>query len=137
MTDDPNAWATALSLPPEQEAEFARLSAAMGLQPAEALRAMVARVVELDRGLRSMGLRGIGYWTSGREAAALVADEGVCGLPLDIRPSGFMWPADLPFPWSAEACRAAVIGYQVKWTGDPDDFTERLRGRGAHGATGR
>lgn len=137
MTDDPNAWAAILGLSPEQEAEFTRLSAAMSLQPAEVLRAMMARVVEMDRDLRGLGLRGIGYWTSGREAAGVAAEHGMRGLPLDIRPSGFMWPADVLFPWSTEACRAAVIGYQVRWTGDPDDFIERLRGRGAHGATGR
>jgi len=114
MADDLNAWAAALGLPPEQETEFARLATSMGLDAAGVLRAM--------------GLRGISHWASGREAAGVAADHGVAGLPLDIRPSGFMWPDDVPFPWSAEECRAAVIGYEVKWRGEFDDFLHRLRG---------
>ena len=55
-------------------------------------------------------------------------EAGLRGLPLDVRPTGFMWPADVRFPWSAEECRAAVLGYRVRWTGSLDDFDNRLRG---------
>lgn len=128
MSDAPDAWAAALALPPEQAAEFARLATDMGLKPVEILRLMVARVLGMDRSTRALGLRGIAYWTSGQEAADVAADEAVRGLPLDVRPTGFMWPDDVPFPWSAEECRAAVIGYEVKWKGEFDDFLNRLRG---------
>lgn len=127
MADEPNAWAAGLGLTEEQEAEFAQLAAAIDLEPTEVLRAMVSRAVEMDRKLRAVGLPGIGFWTHGREAADVAADHGVAGLPLDIRPSGFMWPAGVPFPWSAEECHAAMIGYEVKWKGSFDDFSNLLR----------
>ncbi len=41
---------------------------------------------------------------------------------------GSCGPPDVAFPWSAEECRAAVLGYQVKWTGSRDDIDNRLRG---------
>jgi len=126
--DADHPWAAALALPPEQAAEFARLAAALGSEPAEVLRAMVGRLVEADRGMRALGLRGVGHWASGAAAARVAADAGIAGLPLDVRPTAFMWPADVPFPWSAEECRAAVLGYEVKWKGDPEGFDRLLRG---------
>ena len=36
---------------------------------------------------------------------------------------------DKPFAWSAEACRAAMIGYAVKWPGSFADFRISLRGK--------
>ena len=126
--DADHPWAAALALPPEQAAEFACLAAAMGSEPAEILCAMVGRLVEADRGMRQLGLRGVGYWTSGAGAVRVAAEAGIGGLPLDVRPSGFMCPAGVPFPWSAEECRAAVLGYEVKWKGDPDHFDRLLRG---------
>ncbi len=128
MTENVATWTTGLDLPPEQVAEFAGLATAMGSSPAEILALMVQRVIGMDRDMRGLGLRGLCYWVSGHEAADVAADYGVHGLPLDIRPSGFMWPTDVPFPWSAEECRAAVIGYEVKWHGEFDDFLQRLRG---------
>ena len=43
MASEPGAWAAALSLPAEQEAEFVQLAAAMSLKPAEVLCAMMGR----------------------------------------------------------------------------------------------
>ncbi len=126
--DADHPWTAALALPPGQAAEFARLAAAMRSEPAAILRAMVGRLVEADRGMRALGLHGVGYWASGAAAARVAADEGIGGLPLDVRPTAFMWPADVPFPWSAEECRAAVLGYKVKWKGTPDRFDRLLRG---------
>ena len=126
--DDTGAWAGALGLPPPLAAEFARLAAAMGSELAAVLRATGGRVVEVDRDMRALGLRGVGYWASGAATARVAADEAIGGLPLDVRPTGFMWPADVPFPWSAEECRAAVLGYKVRWKGDLDHFDRLLRG---------
>ena len=133
MPDESEAWAAALGLEPDQAAVFARLAAEMGLDAPALLRVMIARVAEADRDMRRHSLRGLGDWAGidagGRGAAAgFVADYALGGLPLDIRPTQFMWPADVPFPWSAEECRAAVIGYEVKWRGSFDDFLNRLRG---------
>ncbi len=126
--DDMGAWAGALGLPPALAAEFARLATAMGSEPAAVLRAMAARLVEADRGMRALGLRGVAYWASGAAAARAAADAGLGGLPLDLRPTGFMWPADVSLPWTAEECRAAVLGYKVRWKGDFDHFLRLLRG---------
>jgi hypothetical protein len=128
MTDDTGAWAAGLGLAPGQAGAFARLAAAMGSDPGAILRLMVERVIGMDEDMRALGLRGVAHWTSGRGAADVAADHGLRGLPLDVRPTAFMWPADVPFPWGAEECRAAVLGYQVKWTGTPEDFDDRLRG---------
>lgn len=40
-----------------------------------------------------------------------------------------MWPGDEPFPWTAVECKAAVLGYEVKWSGSFDDFLHHVRGR--------
>ena len=68
-----------------------------------------------------------GKLSIGTATAEAAAEAGLRGLPLDVRPTGFLWPADVRFPWSAEECRAAVLGYQVRWTGGLDDFDNRLR----------
>lgn len=128
MSDEASAWAAGLDLSAEQVAEFARLATAMGSSPAEVLRRMVQRVIEMDQMMRNVGLRGVAGWLTGGDAAEVAAHQGVHGLPLDIRPSSFMWPSEIPFPWTAEECRAAVLGYEVKWKGDFDDFLHRLRG---------
>ena len=128
MTNRIDAWAAGLGLPAERERAFAGLAAAMGSDPASLLRLMVERVIAADDEMRRCGLRGVAYWASGRGAAEAAADHGLHGLPLDVRPTGSMWPADMPFPWSAEECRAAVLGYEVKWKGEFDDFLHRLRG---------
>ncbi|MCW3477552.1 hypothetical protein [Limobrevibacterium gyesilva] len=72
---------------------------------------------------------GIGASIGGRETIKLAAAHAIDALSLDIRPSGFMWPRDKPFLWTPEECRAAVMGYQVKWKGDFDDFLKLLRGK--------
>lgn len=128
MSDDTNAWAAVLGIQSEQAAEFDRLAAALGSSAVEILRMMVDRVIQLDRRLSKEGLAGIPVWVTSQELVSDFVDEGVEGLPLDIRPTGFMWPADKPFPWTAEQCKAAVIGYEVKWPGDFDDFLNLLRG---------
>ena len=63
--------------------------------------------------------------------------QRVIEMNRDMRPSGFMWPAALLFPRSAKACRAVVIGCQVRWHGELDDVLHRPRGRAAHGVTRR
>jgi hypothetical protein len=128
MTDDTDAWAAGLGLPPGRADAFVRLAAAMGSDPTSLLRLMAERVIRMDEEMRAHGLRGVAYWVSGREAAKVAAEYGLHGLPLDVRPTSFMWPPEIPFPWSAEECRAAVLGYEVRWAASFDDFLHRLRG---------
>jgi len=128
MPDDPDAWAAALGLEPDRAAAFARLAADMGLDAPALLRVMIARVAEADRDMRRHSLGGLGDWAAVDAAGRGAAAGFVANYALDIRPTQFMWPADVPFPWSAEECRAAVIGYEVKWRGSFDDFPNRLRG---------
>lgn len=129
MAENADAWADGLNIPPEQVAEFRSLAEALESSPEGLLRLMIAQVIGLNRQLGEHGLRGFSGWASARDASEDTADYSVYGLPVDIRPTGFMWPSDKPFPWTAEECRAAVLGYQVKWHGDFDDFCERLRGK--------
>ena len=129
MSDNPLSWAEAIGLPPDVAASFTRLAASLDSTPAEVLRQMVARVIALDRTLGAQGLAGFAAWTSKPEAVQATVDHALGGLPLDIRPSHFMWPPEKPFPWTADECRAAVIGYEVKWKGEFDDFLNLLRGK--------
>jgi hypothetical protein len=134
MSEDADTWATALGLPPEKATAFARLATAMGSSPADIIRMMIDRVIEVDTNLKQCGLTGgLAHWVSketDRERARVMAAEtAIEGLPLDIRPTEVIWPTDVPFPWSAEECLAAVLGYQVKWRGTADDILERLRGK--------
>jgi len=128
MSDDSNAWAIGLGLSPDQVDEFRRLATAMASSPGEILGKMVSHVLAVDWEMRSRGLRGLPGWVTPEQAVERLVDHSFDGLPLDVRPSEFMWPADKPFPWSAEECKAAVIGYEVKWHGDFEDFCDHLRG---------
>jgi hypothetical protein len=127
MSDD--TWAAALDIPPEQAVAFRSLAEALGSSPEAVLRKMIAHVLEVDRQMGAFGLRSLPKWVTKEEAVQALVDHAVGGLSLDIRPTGFMWPSDKAFPWTAEECRAAVLGYKVKWHGDFDDFWQCLRGK--------
>ena len=107
MSEDPEAWAVTLDLTPEQASEFRRLVGALGSTPVEILGSMVDRVIRMDQEMLKHGALGLGYWASGHERIDIAVSEAIDALPLDIRPTSFMWPSDKPFPWTAEECRAA------------------------------
>jgi len=129
MSDETKAWAIGLGLFTEQVEAFEGLASAMALSPRDIISKMVVHVLAVDRDMRDLGLHGIPGWITRDQAVDVVVQSGLEGLPIGIRPSGFMWPADKPFPWSPEECKAAVIGYGVKWHGDFDDFLNCLRGK--------
>jgi hypothetical protein len=126
---DDDDWLTGLNLTAEDAAAFRALTEAMGSSPPEILKKMVAHVLAVDQGMKGLGLRGISGWVTPDQAVEGLVDHSFDGLSLAIRPSGFMWPVDKPFPWSPVECMAAVIGYEVKWHGDFDDFWNLLRGK--------
>jgi hypothetical protein len=128
MSDDAPDWTTVLGLPPEQAERFQQLADELEMTPPDIVRLMVQRVIRFDGELGGYGLPGLKQWLSTKAISEGLVDDGLGGLPLDIRPTGFMWPAEKPFPWTAEQCKAAVIGYEVKWPGSFDDFLHRLRG---------
>lgn len=121
-------WAT-INLSPEDAEAFEAVANGLHVAPDELLRRLALRVVEADRTARSYGLSGLAYWTTGDQALRITTDYPLDVLPVDIRETEFMWPPDLPFPWTAEHCKAAVLGYQVRWGGDFDDFLQKLRGK--------
>jgi hypothetical protein len=129
MSDETNAWATGLGLSAEQVEAFKGLATAMALSPPDIIGKMVVHVLAVDREMRNHGLHGIPGWITPEQAVEVAVDRGLEGLSMGIRPSNFMWPADKPFPWSAEECKAAVIGYEVQWHGNFDDFLNCLRGK--------
>jgi hypothetical protein len=129
MSKDEDAWVDALDLSSDAATEFKRLAAAMNLSPADVLRKMVVRVIGFDSELGAHGLSATETWVRASKAVDQAAGHAIGALPLNIRPTTFMWPPDKPFPWTAEECRAAVIGYEVKWPGDFDDFLNLLRGK--------
>lgn len=128
MVEREGDWAATIGLASPQAAAFEAVATGLEISPQELLRLLAERVVETDAELRGAGLKGIGYWATGTEAVRVALDTGLDGLPTDLRETGFMWPADKPFPWTAEECKAAVIGYGVRWRGEFDDFNNRLRG---------
>ncbi len=121
-------WSVGLELSESEISAFDSVASALGAKPSALIDAMVRHVLASDSHMRSLGLNGIAAFATGREAIDDVAKDCIHGLPLDIRPSGFMWPADTAFPWSAQECLAAVVGYEVKWKGSFDDFLTHLRG---------
>lgn len=110
MTERIDARATGLGSPPGRASAFAGLAAALGHDPAALLRRMVERFVAMDEDMRALGLRGVAPWTSARGAAETVAERALRALPCDVRTTGLIWPPDVPFPWSAEERRDAVLG---------------------------
>jgi hypothetical protein len=128
MSDDTRAWATVLGLTPKRADRFRQLADKLEMKPADILRLMVERVIGFNRKLGGYGLPSPEKWLSTREIVDDLADDGLGGLSLHIRPTNFMWPSGKLFPWSAAACKAAVIGYEVNWPGDLDDFLNLLRG---------
>jgi hypothetical protein len=121
-------WNDGLGIDREQATRFGELAASLGSTPTDLIRLMVDRVLEADRQLGAYGLGPIARWRTSTEAQGMITEVALSGLPLDIRPTSFMWPNNKVFPWSASECQAAVLGYQVRWHGTFDDFTNHLRG---------
>ena len=116
-------------MPDETAERFTTVSERLGISASELIAMVVAHAVATGGRMRQIGLSGIARWGNRDGRIGVVVQESTSALPTDIRPSGFMWPADKPFAWTAEECRAAVIGCEVRWPGSPDGFTNQLRGR--------
>jgi hypothetical protein len=129
MDDEAGGWAAALGISDAEAADFEKLIDSMGSTPQKILRAMIGEVLAIDRKFGAYGLRGMANWITERQATESVVDHAMAILPLDIRETGFMWPPGKPFPWTADQCKAALLGYEVRWTGDFDDFLNHLRGK--------
>lgn len=122
-SDHRNRWAPALGVLPGQASQFTRIALGIGAAPPAILRMMIDRVVKLDRDLVSYGFQGLAAHSEVADLSNWVVAHSVNALPLDVRSSHFIWPPERPFPWSAEQCEAAVIGYEVKWSEhDRPDF---------------
>lgn len=109
--------------------QFARLSAELDLTPAYVLRTLAQEAVQDRFKLVGDLLADLRRRMKTKELVAAMVDYAMAALPLRIRASTFMWPADHPFPWSATDCKAAVLGYELQWPGGFDDFSTLLRGR--------
>jgi len=121
-------WATDLDWPEELIQRFEVISQRLDLSPADLLARMMKQVVRMEDQLERYGVSGAGLWETKADMIVALAEHSTEALPADIRRSGFMWPSDLAFPWSADECKAAVIGYEVRWHGDFEDFVNKLRG---------
>lgn len=128
MAGDGKAWASGLGIPEDIAERFETLARELGLSAGDLIGMMVARVAGVDADLRQVGLHGLASWRTREEAADAIVHTAVQALPTDVRPTSLMWPPGLPFPWTADECKAAVIGYEVRWRGTFDDFLTRLRG---------
>jgi len=131
MVGELQPWAAALDLNPETAASFERIAGELRIAPASLLGKMAEHLIDLDRHLGAHGLEGVGRMTQvlEGEAADWAAARSIDALGLKVRQTGFMWPADKSFPWTAEECKAAVLGYAVKWHGSLDDVFTNLRGK--------
>jgi hypothetical protein len=69
----------------------------------------------------------IGIGQTKAETAAVIVSIAVLGLPIDIRGTDTMWPTGQLFPLSDRECRAAMMGYQVRWRGDFEGMSEKIR----------
>lgn len=120
---------TVLGLTPEQITAFALLAERLGMFSATLLWHMVTRLLAADRERGQFGFATMTALMPLVSIIEIVTEYALRTLPLTIRPSGFMWPADKPFPWTEAQCKAAVLGYEVKWPGDFDDFFTLVRGK--------
>jgi hypothetical protein len=128
---EPETWAATLALDPDPAASVERIAGELNTTAGGLLRKMSRHIVDLDRDLEANGRGGVASWANflRGDVEGYAAEAAFGGLELRIRPTEFMWPSDKPFPWTAEECKAAVLGYEVKWPGSFDDFLQRLRGR--------
>ena len=110
-------------------ARFDAIARAFDLPTADLTGMLVAWVVEVDAALRRAALYGLSYWCTKEGFTDAIVLAGLKTLPADVRPTEFMWPADRPFPWTADECRVAVIGHEVRWRGMTDDLPARLPAR--------
>jgi hypothetical protein len=111
-----------VDLPEPVARRFHELAAELGTSPELLVRQMIERLVGVDEEAKASGLHGIAPFVRPDERTEVAVDLGVVGATGRIRPTGFMWPADRPFPWSDLECAAAVRGYEVKWPGTMDEF---------------
>ena len=128
MSDDGTAWASRLALSDQLAERFTTISEALSLSAGKLVGRMVAFVVTTHDEMRGVGPSDMLSGVSSGERGAMVVQHAMSALPTDIRPIEFMWPANKPFPWAAEECKAAVIGYEVRWCGTKDNFLNHLRG---------
>ena len=126
MVDD--LWPAGMNMDAKLVERFTRLAGDMGISAATLISMMMAKVLDTDANLRRSGLNGLSAFKEKDYGARVAATIGANNLPTDVRPSDFMWPADRPFLWTAEDCKAAVLGYQVRWPGNLFDVDDRLRG---------
>ena len=124
-------WASALNLDPEAVASFEGIASQLKATPPKLLWRMAEHLVDRDRDLEPRRQGGVASWTKslGDDAIGYAATKAVDGLRLKVRPTGFMWPPDRPFSWTADECKAAMVGYAVKWPGAVDEFFRDLRGK--------
>ena len=129
MSEGVDTWASGLGMPEDVAARFETIAGEFDLSAATLVGMLVARVVEVDAELRLHGLTGLSHWRTREKVEDMVVPTAMEALPIDVRPTSFMWPADKPFPWTADACKAAVLGYEVRWRGTTDDLVVHLRGK--------
>jgi len=129
MSEGTSTWASGLDMPQDVAARFETIAGEFDLSAATLVGMLVARVVEVDAELRLHGLTGLSHWRTREKVEDMVVPTAMEALPIDVRPTSFMWPADRPFPWTADECKAAVLGYEVRWRGTSDDLFVHLRGK--------
>jgi hypothetical protein len=121
-------WAADFDWPEELIQRFEVISQRLDLSPADLLARMMKLVVGMEDQLEIYGVSGLGLWEKKADMIVALTEHSTEALPVDIRRTGFMWPSGLAFPWSADECKAAVVGYEVRWHGDFEDFVNKLRG---------
>ena len=129
MSEGVGTWASGLGMPEDTAARFETIAREFDLSAATLVGMLVARVVEVDAELRLHGLTGLSHWRTREKVEDMVVPTAMEALPIDVRPTSFMWPADRPFPWTADECRAAVLGYEVRWRGTAEELLVHLRGK--------
>jgi hypothetical protein len=127
MAEDFSDWAAEFNTTEDIKIRFAAIAGELGLSPSSLIGSMVDQVVQIDERLLQYG-RSLTDLITKTDLIDYAVQQGLDALPINIRPTSFMWPDDKLFPWTADECRAAVIGYEVKWPGEFEDFCEKLRG---------
>jgi hypothetical protein len=117
-----------VGMPENEEREFRAIAEGLRMSAIDLLSLLARRVVECDRSMRHYDIKGIAFWRTEAEREREVSDIALGCLPIDVKESWCMWPADKVFPWSAMEYKEAVLGYEVRWPLGLDEFN-LIRGK--------
>lgn len=109
---------------------FKQLAEALDYDARELLGAIVEKIVYEERRMRTHGLPGFALFAeTGADPIEPLATYAFDVIPISVKPTAQLWPANVPFYWTETQCKAAIMGYRVRWPGSIEEFLNHAPGR--------